>query len=142
MFFLLCSHYRKLKSIAWLTNQWMYGKVDVFECDQLEWSYGDKEVVHIVEERKLSPYSNLDFNLDVFIDISIDWNTRISLYIFVCEFFIKWFLVFANYLKKIQIASCYDFSTSKLINILHFYFAFFMKVSIYGHLTFFLKTFM
>ncbi len=48
--------------------------------------YGDKEVVHIVEERKLSPYSNLDFNLDVFIDISIDWNTRISLYIFVHKF--------------------------------------------------------
>jgi hypothetical protein len=50
----------------------MYGKVDVFECDQLEWSYGDKEVVHMVEETKLSPYSNLDFNLDIFIDISID----------------------------------------------------------------------
>jgi hypothetical protein len=114
----------------------MYGKVDVFECDQLEWSYGDKEVVHIVEERKLSPYSNLDFNLDVFIDMSIDWNTRISLYIVVCEFFIKWFLVFVNYFFQIQIVSCYDFYTSKLINILPFYFAFFMKVSIYDHLTF------
>jgi hypothetical protein len=53
--------------------------------------------VYIVEERKLSPYSNLDFNLDVFIDISIDWNTRISLYIFVREFFIKCFLVFVNF---------------------------------------------
>jgi hypothetical protein len=60
----------------------MYGKVDVFECDQLEWSYGDKEVVHIVGERKLSPYSNLDFNLDVFIDIN-KIETQESLYIYL-----------------------------------------------------------
>jgi hypothetical protein len=53
--------------------------------------------VHIVEESKLSPYSSLDFNLDVFIDISIDRSTRISLYIFVCEFFHQVFFSLCNF---------------------------------------------
>ncbi len=38
--------------------------------------------MHIVGERKLSPYSNLDFNLDVFIDIN-KIETQESLYIYL-----------------------------------------------------------
>ncbi len=71
----------------------------------------------------------------------IETQEYLYIYLYV-NFSSNVFLVFVNYFCQIQIVSCYDFSTSKLINILPFYFTFFMNVSNYGHLMFFLIAFM